>query len=53
MRTMLNVNGLDAYVLLDTGSTINAISPDFCRVTNIEVFRLAQPITLQLGTTGS
>ena len=53
MRTMLTVNGLEAYVLLDTGSTINAISPDFCRVTNIEVFRLSQPITLQLGTTGS
>ena len=53
MRTMLTVNGLEEYVLLDSGSTINAISPDVCRVTNIEVFRLSQPITLQLGTTGS
>ena len=35
MRVYLKVNGLEAYVLLDTGSTINAISPDFCKVAGI------------------
>ncbi|GJE98498.1 retropepsin-like domain-containing protein [Phanerochaete sordida] len=53
MRVYLEVQKLQAYVLMDTGSTINAISPDFCKVAGLRPFPLSNPITLQLGCSGS
>jgi hypothetical protein len=47
------VNGLKAYVLFDTGSTTDTISPEFARVANIPVFALDKPVQLQLGCIGS
>ena len=49
----VNINGLDAITLLDTGSTADAISPEFARVANIKVFELEKPISIQLGCKGS
>lgn len=49
----MKLNGLVAIVLLDTGSTPDAISPDFARVANLKVFALNDPIALQLGCRGS
>ena len=39
--------------MLDTGSSINCISPEFTRVCGITAFELTNPISLQLGCVGS
>lgn len=50
---MMRVNGLDALVLLDSGSTGDSISPDFARVCGARTYELENPATLQLGCVGS
>ncbi|KAK7024641.1 hypothetical protein VNI00_016145 [Paramarasmius palmivorus] len=47
------INGVKAFVLFDSGSTADAISPDFARLAKLKMFRLEDPVTLQLGTKGS
>jgi hypothetical protein len=47
------VNGLEARVLLDSGSLINAMSPAFAAVSRTVVFPLENPVGLQLGCVGS
>lgn len=47
------ISGLSARVLLDSGSTLNCISPDFVQAAGIRPFELSTPITLQLGCVGS
>ncbi len=51
--TYLNVNGLDALTLWDSGSTSTAMSPPFADVLKALVFQLMNPVVLQLGTVGS
>ncbi|KAE9395963.1 hypothetical protein BT96DRAFT_825493 [Gymnopus androsaceus JB14] len=53
LSAMLEINGVDAFVLFDSGSTSDALSPDFARVAHTDVFQLDNPVTLQLGTKGS
>jgi len=53
MAALVKVNGLEAYALLDTGSTAILISHDFAQVVKLKVFQLENPILLQLGTVGS
>ena len=45
----VTINGVKAYTLFDSGSTTDAISPDFARVSNVPILRLEKPATLQLG----
>lgn len=49
----VTMNGLRALALIDTGSTINCVSPDFSRVAKLPTFELSNPIGLQLGCVGS
>ncbi|KAJ3765317.1 hypothetical protein FB446DRAFT_832455 [Lentinula raphanica] len=49
----VEINGVQAFVLFDSGSTADAISPDYARVAKLDVFQLDNPVTLQLGTKGS
>ena len=49
----VTINGVKAYALFDSGSTTDAISPDFTRVSNVPILRLKKPATLQLGCSGS
>ncbi|KAJ3991734.1 hypothetical protein F5050DRAFT_1580899 [Lentinula boryana] len=49
----MEINGVMAFVLLDSGSTADAFSPDFARVSHIKPFQLENPVMLQLGTKGS
>ncbi len=51
--TYLKVNGLEAVTLWDSGSTSTAMSPPFADISKALVFRLTNPVTLQLGTVGS
>ena len=47
------INGLRAKALIDSGSTINCISPDFVRISRVSAFSLSHPVGLQLGCVGS
>jgi hypothetical protein len=47
------INRCRAYIMIDTGSTGNFISPAFTKVTGLKIFPLEQQLTLQLGCIGS
>ncbi|KAF9257629.1 hypothetical protein L218DRAFT_803370, partial [Marasmius fiardii PR-910] len=53
LSALIEINGLRAFALFDSGSTSDAISPDFAKQSKIRVFQLENPVTLQLGTKGS
>jgi hypothetical protein len=53
MAALVRINGLEAYALLDSGSTTLSITHDFARVAKTNVFQLDNPVALQLGTVGS
>ena len=49
----MNINGLDAITMLDTGSSIDAITPEFAELSNQKVFEFTDPMAIQLGCKGS
>jgi len=49
----MTINGLDAVVMFDTGSTLDAVSPEFTRVANMKIHSLDVPMGIQLGCKGS
>ena len=49
----MKVNGCKAYIMIDTRSTGNFMSPAFAKITGMKVFPLEQQLTLQLGCIGS
>lgn len=53
LSTWVKINGVKAFTLFDSGSTSDAISPDFVPVANIHCFELTNPVILQLGMKGS
>ena len=53
MAALVKISGLEAYALLDTGSTTISITHDFARVAKLNVVQLENPVPLQLGTVGS
>jgi hypothetical protein len=53
LAAYVNINGVEAYTLFDSGSTTDAISPDFARVAELPLYVLEQPMTLKLGCVGS
>lgn len=53
MAALVKVNGLEAYALLDTGSTTISVTHDFARVAKLKVMQLDNPVLLQLGMVGS
>jgi Retroviral aspartyl protease len=53
MATLIKVNGLEAYTLPDSGSTIVSITHNFACVAKLNIMQLENPIALQLGMVGS
>jgi len=53
MAALVKVNGLEAYALVDSGSTTVSVTHDFARVAKLNVMELDNPVPLQLGTVGS
>ncbi|KAF5348198.1 hypothetical protein D9758_014667 [Tetrapyrgos nigripes] len=53
LAAFVEFNGVQAFALFDSGSTSDAISPDFARNAKLRIFQLENPVTLQLGTKGS
>jgi len=49
----LAIGGMKAHVLIDTGSEVQLISPDFAQTAGIKIQRLETPVGLQLATSGS
>src|ERR1700722_11892812 len=44
----VSINGIRVYMLFDSGSTTDAVSPDLARVAKVPLLTLDQPVTLQL-----
>ena len=53
LAAYVEVNGMEAFTLFDSGSSADAISPDFAQVSDTRIHTLDKPIPLQLGTVGS
>ncbi|PBK65446.1 hypothetical protein ARMSODRAFT_891861 [Armillaria solidipes] len=53
LATYIDVNGMSALALWDSGSTSTVMSPHFANVSKTLVFNLNEPVTLQLGMVGS
>jgi hypothetical protein len=49
----INIVGVNAFVLFDSGTETNAISPDFIRAVHIPLLELPNPLVLQMGTKNS
>ncbi|KAJ7254264.1 hypothetical protein C8J57DRAFT_955326, partial [Mycena rebaudengoi] len=49
----LDIGGSKAYVLFDTGSNIDSLTPEYARATQSPLIRLDEQVTLQLGCVGS
>jgi len=53
LAAFVTINGMEAFTLFDSGSSADAISPDFVQVSDTRIHTLDKPIPLQLGTVGS
>ena len=53
MTVYVIVNGMKGLALLDSGSSVDCVSPEFARVARLPVFPLDKPVGLQLGCVGS
>lgn len=53
LAAYVKINGIQAYTLFDSGSTTDAVTPDFTRVAKLPTYTLDDPVTLQLGCIGS
>src|SRR5258708_33044226 len=49
----VNIGGVDAFVLFDSGAETDALSPDFVRACHIPLLELPNPLVLRMGTKGS
>ncbi len=50
---LINVNGIMAYTLFDSGSTTDSVSPEFVHVSGAKTVKLSEQVILQLGCSGS
>jgi hypothetical protein len=53
MVARIQINGLMAISMFDSGSTTDAISPEFTRVSNAKVYALEEQVPIRLGCRGS
>ncbi|EIW51432.1 uncharacterized protein TRAVEDRAFT_101573, partial [Trametes versicolor FP-101664 SS1] len=50
---LINVNGIMAYTLFDSGSTTDSVSPEFAHISGAKPVKLTEQVILQLGCSGS
>ena len=53
LTVYVEVNGMKGLALLDSGSSIDCVSPEFARVAELTTRPLSKPVGLQLGCVGS
>jgi hypothetical protein len=51
--TKIDIDGIAALTLFDSGSQVDAISPDFAQALQLDFFKLEKTMPLQLGTKAS
>ncbi|KAJ7017110.1 hypothetical protein C8F04DRAFT_1200951 [Mycena alexandri] len=49
----VEIGGCTAYILFDSGSNTDSLTPEYAKGTECAVFRLEEQVTLQLGCVGS
>jgi hypothetical protein len=49
----VNIGRLNAITLIDTGSTLDAITPEFAELSKQKLFEFSESLPLQLGCKGS
>ncbi|KAJ7884863.1 hypothetical protein B0H13DRAFT_2343498 [Mycena leptocephala] len=49
----LEIGGVKAYVLFDSGSNTDSVTPEFAKTADCKIFRLDEQVTLQLGCVSS
>lgn len=49
----IEINGVKAFTLFDSGSTTDSLSPEFAHITKARITKLEDQIVLQLGCVGS
>ncbi|KAJ7739795.1 hypothetical protein DFH07DRAFT_687779, partial [Mycena maculata] len=52
IAVLLKINGVEAYILVDSGSTTNSMTPEFAHITKALRIVLDEQVTLQLGCVG-
>jgi hypothetical protein len=53
LPALIKINGVKAYTCWDSGSELDAISPDFIRAIGIQLKPKAEALRIRLGTKGS
>src|ERR1700677_4621622 len=53
LAAYIKINGVKVYMLFDSGSTMDTVSPDFTRIVQLSMKELDKPVTLQLGCSSS
>src|ERR1700742_4086629 len=53
LMAYVNINGVKAFTLFDSGCTLDAVSPDLVKVSRLDPIKLDKQLGLQLGTRGS
>ena len=53
LAAYVKINSVKVYTLFDSGSTMDAVSPDFTQIAQLSIKELDKPVTLQLGCSGS
>ncbi|KAJ7917860.1 hypothetical protein B0H13DRAFT_1497718, partial [Mycena leptocephala] len=53
ISVLLNINGTEAYTLIDSGSTTNSMTPEFVNTTKAPNIKPDDQVTLQLGCVSS
>ncbi|KAJ7116748.1 hypothetical protein C8R46DRAFT_930968 [Mycena filopes] len=53
LSAQLEIAGTMAYILFDSGSNIDSITPEFAKATGCKIIRLQERVVLQLGCAGS
>ncbi|KAJ7702901.1 hypothetical protein B0H16DRAFT_1748084 [Mycena metata] len=49
----VEIGGSKSYMLFNTGSNMDSLTPEYARATNCRMFKLEEQVTLQLGCVGS
>ncbi|KAJ7176551.1 hypothetical protein C8R46DRAFT_889908 [Mycena filopes] len=49
----ISIGGSKAYMLFDSGSNTDSLTPEYARAADCRIFRLDEQVTLQLGVVGS
>ena len=53
VTALIDIQGVKAYTLFDTGALLDVMSPEFARIAGVAVQSFSKPVPVQLGAKGS